>query len=368
MLIYILISLILGTLSGLLGIPLILSFCKKKHLYDMPSERKVHKNAIPRLGGISFLPSVFLAFMGAVLFASINGVEFMQINLWSVCFMVSLGAIYVMGAIDDILGLGATTKLIIQLVSVSLLPLSGLWLNDLHGFLGIESLPMWIGMPLTVLAVSFICNAINLIDGIDGLSGCLSLVMLGGFMWAFNDWGLRIYVIIIAGLMGVILAFLRFNLFGNAEKGTKIFMGDTGSLSLGYFMAFMSLKLSMINVSLPTNYDGNGLLVGLTLLIVPVFDVFRVAFLRIRHHRSPMAPDKNHIHHKFMRAGMNQHQALFAIVLTAIGFIAINAILSSFITDSAWTWIVLIDIVAYSVLHLMLDRFITHKGNEAIVF
>ena len=134
------------------------------------------------------------------------------------------------GIVDDILGLSPLIKFIVQIIAACALPLSGLYINNMYGFFGIHEIPYYIGFPLTVLTIVFIDNAINLIDGIDGLAASLSIIALSGFLYMFIVQNVWSYSILIAGLIGVLVAFMYFNLFGSAENNRKIFMGDSGSL------------------------------------------------------------------------------------------------------------------------------------------
>ncbi len=363
-LIYTIISFIASCICGWFTIPVVLDFCKRKGLYDIPNQRKVHKNAVPRLGGVVFMPCVFFGSLAAFTIAYVNGIQTITLSLWTVYFIVSITAIYITGLVDDIVGLSAITKLIVQLIAATMLPLSGLWLNNLYGLFGIYEIPYWVGVPLTIVAITFISNAINLIDGIDGLSGGLTLIALSGFIVAFCKWHLWTYVVIIAALMGVIAAYLYYNIWGDATKNRKIFMGDTGSLSIGFLLAFLCIKLSMSDTGLRP-YNGNGLLLSFTVIIVPVFDVFRVALLRITHHRSPMTPDKNHIHHKLLRTGANQSQVL-VVVLSLQAFLCLVNYLLSQLTGI--TVIVLTDIVLYIAFHLCLNRMIIRRGEKPHLF
>ena len=274
MTIYLLGAFILSLACGAVFTPAILDYCKRKNLYDLPNSRKVHHYAIPRLGGISFFPSMVLAFAACLIVISTNGGIDHPFSIWSACFLVGLGIIYITGIVDDLIGLNATTKFIAQIVAASLLPLAGLYLNNLYGLFGIYEIPAYVGIPLTVFIIVFIDNAINLIDGIDGLAGCLSLLALGGFLAYFvhYDVFMNTYAILAAGMMGALVAFLYFNLFGKPEKGNKIFMGDSGSLSLGYTLGFLAIKSSM-HVDFIWPYRPEALLIPLTLLFVPVADV-----------------------------------------------------------------------------------------------
>lgn len=361
---YIIAAFLLSALCGVISIPVILDFCKRKKLYDIPNERKVHANAIPRLGGICFMPSMLLAFVGSIFFLDYQaGLDKLDISLWSVMFLISLMLIYVTGIIDDIFGLNATTKFIVQVVAASFLPLSNLYINNFYGFLGIHEIPYWVGAPLTVFIIVFIDNAINLIDGIDGLAGGLSLLALGGFLYCFTVEDLWVYSILIAGLMGVIVAFLYFNLWGDVEKNTKLFMGDSGSLTLGYILGFLFVKFAMDN-PLVMPFRTDSLMLSLTLLIIPMFDVVRVTLVRLRHSKPLFSADKNHIHHRLIQAGLNQHQALVTILLFAAAYTVINLFLYH-IAGLFLTWIILIDIIIYMLFHRVVSSFIASAQETA---
>lgn len=348
---------LLSAIIGLVSIPLILDFCNKKALYDIPNSRKVHKRAIPRLGGIAFLPGMLFSFVTAIMMLSeFLGEQKVSVNLWTVSFFVSLMLIYTVGIIDDILGLTPHTKFIVQIIAACCLPLSGLYINNLYGLLGIYEIPYFIGFPLTVLTIVFIDNAMNLIDGIDGLSGGLAIIALTGFLIAFSGIGLWVYSILIAGLIGVITAFLYYNIIGGPHRNRKIFMGDSGSLTLGFILSFLLVKYSMNNtVLLP--YREGALLFASSLLIVPAFDVIRVMIHRVRNHKSIFAADKKHIHHKLMRAGMSQHKALTVILGLALLFIVINNTLACI----GFTAVIITDIFLYTVFHLWVNCMIFKK-------
>ena len=354
MTIYLLGAFLVSLICGLVFTPLILDFCKRKRLYDIPSERKVHKNATPRLGGISFFPSMLTAFFIVLLFTPIVEQDVLPVNIWSAVFLAGLLIIYGIGIIDDLVGLKATTKFTVQIATACLLPFAGLYVNNLYGLFGIYEIPYWLGVPLTVFIIVFIDNAINLIDGIDGLAASLSLLALAGFLAYFKYHGVYVYTytIIVAGMMGALVAFAYFNLFGKAERNTKIFMGDSGSLSLGFTLGFLAVKCAMNNNNI-WPYRPEAIIVPLTLLIVPTADVVRVTLFRLRHHKPLFDADKNHIHHKLMRAGLNQHQALVCIIGLAVGYIIMNGLL--YMVTSP-TVIVIVDIVLYCIVNLCINR------------
>ena len=358
---YIVGAFLLSALCGFIIMPVILNFCKKKGLYDLPDGRKIHHNAIPRLGGISFMPSMLLATMVVIVASNYRmGDHQVSFSLWSICFFCSLMIIYCVGIIDDLVGLGARSKFTAQIIAATLLPLSGLYINNLYGFLGINEIPFAVGAPLTVFIIIFTCNAINLIDGIDGLSAGLSLFALGGFLICFMRERMYIYSILIAGLMGVLIPFLYYNIWGRVEKNQKIFMGDSGSLTLGYILGFLFVKFTMDNPNVaPFRLDS--MMLSYTLLVVPVYDVVRVSLVRLSHGAPIFQADKNHIHHKLMRSGLNQHQALICILSLAVAYTLLNLILWQFCNFSV---IILIDIIVWMLFHYILNQAITRHGNQ----
>ena len=353
MTIYLLGAFLLSMACGAFFTPAILEFCKRKNLYDIPNERKVHHNATPRLGGITFFPSMVLAFTVCVIVITTNGEIEHPFGLWSASFLVGLAIVYVTGIVDDLIGLKATTKFTAQICAACLLPISQLYVNNLYGLLGIYEIPAYIGIPLTVFLIVFIVNAINLIDGIDGLAASISIVALGGFLFYFihYDVFMKTYAILAAGMMGVLFAFLYFNLFGNPEHNTKIFMGDSGSLSLGYTLGFLAVK-SVMDVPHIWPYRPEALLIPITLLFIPAVDVVRVTFFRLYHGRPVFDADKNHIHHKLMEAGMSQHQTLLAILVFIFVIIALNRLLVPVIPI---TFVLLADIILYCIVNVSIN-------------
>ena len=161
--------------------------------------------------------------------------------------MIGLLILSMVGVIDDLIRIDYRRKFVAQIVASLFLPLSGLWINDLYGLLGITTLSPWIGMPLTVFVAVFIINAGNLIDGIDGL--CSGLVGMGalvfGFLFIYNGaWLHAVFAFITAG---VLCPFFYYNVFGKSKGRQRIFMGDTGSLTLGLSMAFLAISYAMNN-------------------------------------------------------------------------------------------------------------------------
>lgn len=357
-------ALLLSLISGLIVIPKVIRYCTKHDLFDQYNARKLHKTAIPRLGGICFLPIAVLA-LAIVIVCLINGdaTQTVSLNIWTLAFFWGQLTVYLLGFIDDIIGIKAKTKFVIQIIAASLLPFSGLYLHSLGGILGIYEIHWIIGSLLSIFIIVYICNAINLIDGIDGLAAGLSIIAFSGFLIMFMASGMIVYSALIASIIGVLTAYFRFNVFGSEQRQTKIFMGDAGSLSIGFTLAFLFLKAS----TLPSSnflFGQERLIMACSLLAVPVFDVVRVSICRIRHHVSIFTPDKNHIHHKLLRAGLNQHQALVAIISFAVLIIIVNALIVKILNP---TIILSINIVIWLFFNHCINRSIKKLGRRTFL-
>lgn len=354
---FIILSFVISAGTARLILPRILMISLRKKLFDMPGERKIHKRAIPRLGGVSFFPTILLSCCAVLAIRTLTGygISFMHSTyilpecLFLVCGMVLL---YLTGIADDLMGVRYRQKFIIQLICACFFPIAGLWINDLYGLFGVYSLPAWIGMPFTVIVVIFITNAINLIDGIDGLASGLSSVALLVLGCLFAEKSLWAYSMLAFSTFGVLVPFFYYNVFGSAERARKIFMGDTGSLTLGYILSFLAIKYSH-NSPGTIPYTESAFIIAFSTLIIPAFDVIRVILIRMRNQRNPFEPDRNHIHHKFLAMGFTPRKAMITILLISCGFSAVNILLMPYINN---TIMLLFDIMVWIGLHLWWDK------------
>lgn len=328
--VFIIIAFAISAYIARLIIPRILLISFRKKLFDIPDERKVHKRAIPRLGGVSFFPTILLSCCSVLAVRSLTGygISILPASyilpefLILVCGMVLL---YLTGIADDLVGVRYRQKFVIQIICACLFPLAGLWINDLYGLFGVGLIPDWVGIPFTILTVVFITNAINLIDGIDGLASGLSSVALLVFGFLFIEKGLWIYSMLAFSTFGVLVPFFYYNVFGSAEHARKIFMGDTGSLTLGYILSFLAIKYSQNTEFIPVTQGA--FVIAFSTLIVPAFDVVRVVIVRISNGKSPFEPDKNHIHHQFLAMGFTARKAMLLILLISCVFSGMNILL-----------------------------------------
>jgi len=307
-----------------LAIPKIVKFAKKRKLYDMPDARKEHKSPIPALGGISIMAGM----IPSLIFVCIQNP-----SIETLVFIFGLITLFITGVIDDIMLFSAMKRLIIQLIIATCIVLSGVRFPHLFGILGMDHLPLTLIMILNIIIITGIINAFNLIDGINGLAGglgCISIFILGILLVVK---GQTSYAIIAFSAAISYLAFLRYNM-----KPTFIFMGDNGSLVLGYLVAFFSLKL-LQNAPVTDGTDSNTVLkIILAICSIPVMDALRVFTGRMLKGKSPFSPDKTHIHHFLVRKGFSHHRsslillALITIHVPILYIIIINVIIVTALT------------------------------------
>lgn len=348
---------------GLAGIiiPQILLIAFRKNLFDEVDERKIHKGRVPRLGGIAFMPSMVFSVACVSGIALLIGMEHEPIALCDAevfCFGIcALMIMYLVGIADDLVGVRYSAKLVAQIIAASFLALSDLTINNLHGFMGIYELPVWVAVPFTILVVVFITNSINLIDGIDGLASGLSSIAMLFYGWVLFRCGCTTYALVAFGLLGALIQFYYYNVFGNSKVGKKIFMGDTGALTTGIVICFLSLQISNLDVR-AHGFSSDPLVMAFAPLLIPCFDVVRVYFRRIRRHTNPFLPDRSHIHHKLLAIGLNQRVAMVSLLLAAVAFSAANYWLSTLMSSEL---LLLLDILAFILVNLWLSSAIRRK-------
>lgn len=358
-------SLLISIILSALIIPRILVVAFRKKLFDIPNERKIHSGIVPRLGGISFVPTILFALSFTTGLRYLIGCEIPAERLHFIIpefyFMAcGLTLLYLSGIKDDLVGLRYRSKFVVQIIAASLIPLSGLWINNLYGLFGIDELTPWLGIPFTILLTVFIVNAINLIDGIDGLASGLSsisLLALGSLFLYHDQW---IYAMLAFSTLGVLLPFFYYNVFGKVDRCKKIFMGDTGSLTLGYILAFLAISYTNYNPE-RASYSEGAIVVAFSTLIVPMFDVIRVILVRLRNHKGLFEADRNHIHHKFLDMGYSTRKAMICILAMAITFSCLNILLIPYIDNNL---LLLADIIIWIGLNVWFDRIRDKKSNK----
>ena len=313
-------SFLSAALVTLVGLPLIIKACRYFDYFDMPNERKVHRKPVPRLGGLIFMPAAVVGLAVASWVSKMMGTGEFVFGVSTVAMTVGGLIIYLIGVFDDRYGMKASHKFVIQTIAALILPLCNLVITDLNGIFGLHQIPFAVGYVLTVIAILTIVNAINLIDGIDGLSSGLCILILLAYAVLLR--GNPAIASLDLAIVGSLVVFWCFNVFGKIG-GLKIFMGDAGSLFLGYVCAYMSIK-SLMRPIAPVDCGEEQMLISITLLLIPVLDVIRVAVQRKLTGHGIFEPDKTHIHHILMNAGLSMHGALACILTLFLLICGIN--------------------------------------------
>jgi UDP-N-acetylmuramyl pentapeptide phosphotransferase/UDP-N-acetylglucosamine-1-phosphate transferase len=338
-------------------IPRILVVSVKKDLNLPPRYTdKGHRN-VPRLGGVSLFPilviSVGLAAVSCLMFdwrTLLSGEDedtFVQFTF----AIAGLTTMYLLGVMDDLIGVSLVSKMIIEFLAALLIPLSGLWLDDLHGLLGIYELPYWIGLLGTVMTVMFITNAIPMLDDVDGLASGMAMIAFSvlGALSLIAD--MPFLLMICSAMVGMLFPFFFRNVMGWRIGWRNIYLGDTGGLTIGYMLSFVVIALSRQGgYTLPEGI----IMVCFGTLLIPMFDVLRVAVMRTVNHRSVFSRDNNHIHHRLMMGGMGPFNVLITILLVSAFFIVLNVVgvwldwnLSLLLVGNVACWLVLQVVISY---------------------
>lgn len=291
-------SLLVACFLAIIAIPIIINLSNLLNLTAKPGFRSSHDTDTPTLGGIALYAATLIAF-----FLWPHSEEIIDSNLTNLS-MVGLTILFFLGLKDDILALDSAKKLIIQIIAaLSLVVMGDFKVDYLYGIFGWYFISDIWSIPLTLFIFISLINAINLIDGIDGLAGGISLIacMWFGFWFLLNQH--FTFACLAFSLSGALLGFLRFNF----SKTSKIFMGDTGSLIVGFLLSFFTIEFLRLNVSYRNDPNAffNAPIIVMVVLIVPIFDTLRVFIVRILNGKSPFVADRNHMHHILLDNGLS---------------------------------------------------------------
>ncbi|MDX5443275.1 MAG: undecaprenyl/decaprenyl-phosphate alpha-N-acetylglucosaminyl 1-phosphate transferase [Hymenobacteraceae bacterium] len=293
---------------AMFAVPSIIYVAHLKNILDQPNRRTVHENLTPRLGGVA----VFAGFMSALtIFADLdNGVQ----QVLAGCIIL-----FFIGLKDDLVNISAFKKFIVQLLATGIVMfMADIRISSFQGVLGVYELPIGMSYAFTFLVIIGITNAINLIDGLDGLAGTIVLIIaatFGAYFFFYGGSAYGNYAQVALCLIGGLLGFLRYNF----HKAT-IFMGDTGSLVCGFIVSILAIQFIEMQ-AVPAAPS-----VALGVLFVPLFDTIRVSLIRVMKGMSPFAPDKNHIHHRILAMGFKQISTV--LILAMINILVIVFVLN----------------------------------------
>ena len=296
-------------------IPKVIKVVRERHLEDKPGFNKIHKKEVPTLGGIGIF--------GGFIFGFLIGVNGYMPGLSY--FTAAVVFLLFVGIKDDLVYLNPKKKFLGEMASAILVAVfTSVQITHFHGFMGINGISVVSSYIVTIILIVFIINAVNLIDGIDGLAasmGVIASLAFGTFFFLSGEYG---YTVMSAALLGSLIAFLRYNM---SEGTKKIFMGDSGSLVIGFTLAVMAVRFNELVAAGGAVLDlKSAPAVTIGILIIPLFDTLRVMILRLLDKKSMFAGDKRHIHHTMLRAGFSHRKAtlyisLFNVFIIAVAFV-----------------------------------------------
>lgn len=301
-------------------IPSIVEMAHLKSLVAEPGKRTSHDRSVPNLGGIA----IFIGFI-------ISYLLFLKTAYFPTFQYLLAGALmlFFVGFKDDITHISPFKKFFGQVVAGWIvISFGGIRITNLHGFFGIYELQESYSYMISMITVIGITNCFNLMDGIDGLSAGLGIIA----SFAFGAWYYLVgdfdWVMLCAGLAGSLFTFSYFNVFG---KTNKIFMGDTGSLTLGFMMSLFAIHFNQANLNPSAPYYIPAApAVSIGILLIPIFDTLRVMLLRLMRRKSPFDPDKTHIHHYLLDLGLTHLQATMILLGISLFFILVSFLIKDF--------------------------------------
>jgi UDP-GlcNAc:undecaprenyl-phosphate/decaprenyl-phosphate GlcNAc-1-phosphate transferase len=307
-------------MAAMICMPPLIYLIKRYKLYDVPDLRKDHSAPIPTMGGIAVCLGMAVACTLWFHFSK---------DFFTLSFFFSMTTLFAIGIMDDLRDVPAYYKFIIQLGVAMLVTIAGVRITSFNGLLGIYQLPVIAQYLVTVIAIVGITNAFNLIDGIDGLAaglGFMSLAVLAIFLTLSKDYN---EALVAFALAGGLVGFLYYN-----YNPARIFMGDTGSLVLGFTIAVLSIRLMQFNIGKTTAVISHAPVFALSIVLIPVFDTVRVFALRISNGQSPFNADKTHIHHLLTNNGWS-HGFTTKLICTVHGLILILGFFSQYLRQEA---------------------------------
>ena len=366
-------NLIIGFLLGIgvssFLLPMILRIAKEKKLYDIPDSRKVHEEGIPRLGGIVFVPALIFSIALLIGFNQFHiqhfhpksDIAFLSLSNNVPFFLCALLMTYTIGMVDDLVGINYRIKFGVQILSAALLAFGNIYLRNLFGLFGIGAIPPIAGILISMLLIVYIVNAINLADGVDGLSSVITGIALLYYGLHYYFSGELILTLETFILLGAVIPFYLYNVFGTTAKNKKIFMGDTGSLSIGLILTIFGLHICSTEYPV-TTVGFNPLVAGLAPLLLPCLDVFRVFAARILQGKNPFLGDRNHFHHKLLDVGLSKLMVTIVYGLYTIIIGGATLFLSRSVNV---TYLLIGNLIIYFATILLLNSIIIRRGREA---
>jgi UDP-GlcNAc:undecaprenyl-phosphate/decaprenyl-phosphate GlcNAc-1-phosphate transferase len=314
-------------------IPVLILVAERRNLYDYADcDRKIHTDKVPTFGGIAIFTALIVAFSASSFAEQMNGYGY---------FVAASVILFTAGIKDDLLSISPAKKLIAQFISAGLVIFgSGIYFQSFGGLFGIYAVSPWFGIPITFFTFITVINAFNLVDGIDSLAGGVAAISAAFFGYWFFVTGQAALAVFSGILIASLLGFLWYN-----RPPAKIFMGDTGSMLVGFYLSFLAIAFVNSAIAMPTMFlwQSAAPVIAIAALIIPLYDTMRVFVLRISRGRSPFAPDRTHVHHHLLDAGFSHGQASVFLFLVNIFVLSFAILFSQYMGNT-----VLLSAVAFT--------------------
>lgn len=340
----------------------LLALCHKRGIYGVSGSQDATSDKIPRIGGAVFFPSLLLGVL-ASLFLRVYEKDIAD-TIHLSTFFIGCGTmtIYIFGILDDFLRLSRTLKWCIKLAACAVFPLCSLIINDLYGFLGIHELGLASSFFITLVASFLVVESINAADDTDGLAGTLSLIFVSIIGTQFYLLGYYTYANLGFALAGALVVYLYYNVWGDVRIGTKVHMGNCGSLTLGFTLAYLAVKYAMDNKHVMASRP-DALLTAYSLLIVPVYDYILVSVKGLWLGAGAEAKRKLRFQHLLRRCGLSSRTTIVAMAIWALWFYILNKGMNY--CGVGLTWIVVCDVIVYAIVRVIIAECSQH-GSKTV--
>ena len=311
------VAILVPVLLSLRMYPVIIYLVKSKNLMDEPVDRSMHKAKTPTLGGVGMFISFSLTLITLGMLLGLSQTDLIKL----LSIIAASITLMFLGIKDDLMGLAPRKKFFIQIIAaLMVIVLTDIRIANCYGLLGLEELPYLVSVGFSIFVFLAVINAFNLIDGIDGLAGTIGIIVTATFgsFYLLNERYLMVTVSF--ALIGALLGFLRFNL----STRLKIFMGDSGSMFIGFILAYQAISFLEFNATTVTPYTMYvAPIMAMAILSFPILDTLRVFAVRIAQKRSPFSADRNHIHHRLLDLGLSHKKATLTLAIINILVIAL---------------------------------------------
>jgi UDP-GlcNAc:undecaprenyl-phosphate GlcNAc-1-phosphate transferase len=338
--------------------PVLIKILSGRKVFDTPGVHKIHKHYVPKMGGICILLGAVFSIMIGLPFAAWGSFKF---------FFISVALMFIAGLRDDILTLSPNEKLVGQILPIMLLVVFGdTLLTSFYGtiFQGFD-FPLPLAWLITVFTIVILTNAYNLVDGIDGLAGTVAVICMSSFGIWFFVVGQTHLALIAFAFVGAVFAFLVFN-----WQPSRIFMGDTGTMVIGLVLSFLAVKFINVNFSLPENDPyrfQSSIGTAICVLIIPIFDTFRVIIIRLAKRQSPFRADHNHFHHMILSFGFSHASTVRLLAIVNLIFIGTAVILKNHGDTVILSVVGSGCLIVSLVLRSARKKYVLHAGESSII-